>query len=196
MNKSEFVSELRRALAGLPENDVEKSIDYYTEMIDDRIEDGLSEDEAVAVLGSIDDIRTQILKDTPLPKLIKEKVKPKRSFRGWEIALIIIGLPLWLPLLIAAAAIVLSVYIVLLAVIVVLFSVDVTFFACAIAGILGSLPVIIMGNTASGLLLIGAGLICAGLGILWLFLCIAATKGIIWLTKVFIKSLFIGKGDK
>ena len=42
----------------------------------------------------------------------------------------------------------------------------------------------------------GAGLLCAGFGILWLFLCIGTTKGIVWLTKVFIKSLLIPKGDK
>ncbi|MBR6725619.1 MAG: DUF1700 domain-containing protein, partial [Clostridia bacterium] len=95
MNKEQFLIELAAALAGLPEEDIEKSLEYYSEMIDDRTEDGLSEEEAVAALGTIAEIRAQIIKDTPLPKIIKEKVKPKRSFRGWEIAVIIIGFPLW-----------------------------------------------------------------------------------------------------
>ena len=72
MTKNEFLTELRAALAGLPEEDVEKSLEYYSEMIDDRIEDGLSEEESVADLGSIEDIRKQILKDTPITKIIKE----------------------------------------------------------------------------------------------------------------------------
>ena len=196
MNKEQFLIELAAALAGLPEEDIEKSLEYYSEMIDDRTEDGLSEEEAVAALGTIADIRAQIIKDTPLPKIIKEKVKPKRAFRGWEIAVIIIGFPLWFPLLISAAAVIFSVYITLWSVIIAFFAVDIAFFAGALAGILASLPVFITGNAAAGLLLIGAGLLCAGFGLLWLFLCIGTTKGIVWLTKVFIKSLLIPKGDK
>lgn len=196
MNKEQFLIELAAALAGLPEEDIEKSLEYYSEMIDDRTEDGLSEEEAVAALGTIADIRAQIIKDTPLPKIIKEKVKPKRSFRGWEIAVIIIGFPLWFPLLISAASVVFSLYVTLWSVIIAFFAVDIAFFAGALAGILASLPVFITGNAAAGLLLIGAGLLCAGLGLLWFFLCIGTTKGIVWLTKVFIKSLLIPKGDK
>ena len=196
MNKEQFLIELAAALAGLPEEDIEKSLEYYSEMIDDRTEDGISEEEAVAALGTIAEIRAQIIKDTPLPKIIKEKVKPKRSFRGWEIAVIIIGFPLWFPLLISAAAVVFSLYVTLWSVIIAFFAVDIAFFAGALAGILASLPVFITGNAAAGLLLIGAGLLCAGLGLLWFFLCICTTKGIVWLTKVFIKSLLIPKGDK
>ncbi len=196
MNKEQFLIELASALAGLPEEDIEKSLEYYSEMIDDRIEEGLSEEAAVAEVGSIDEIRAQIIKDTPLPKIIKERVKPKRSFRGWEIAVIIIGFPLWFPLLISAAAVIFSVYVTLWSVIVAFFAVDIAFFAAALAGILASLPIFIIGNAASGLFLIGAGLLCAGFGILWLFLCIGTVKGMVWLTKVFIKSLLIPKGDK
>ncbi len=196
MNKEQFLIELAAALAGLPAEDIEKSLEYYSEMIDDRIEEGLSEEEAVAALGTIDEIRAQIIKDTPLPKIIKERVKPKRSFRGWEIAVIIIGFPLWFPLLISAAAVIFSVYVTLWSVIVAFFAVDIAFFAAALAGILASLPIFIIGNATSGLFLIGAGLLCAGFGILWLFLCIGTVKGMVWLTKVFIKSLLIPKGDK
>ena len=196
MNKEQFLIELAAALAGLPEEDIEKSLEYYSEMIDDRTEDGMSEEEAVAALGTIAEIRAQIIKDTPLPKIIKEKVKPKRSFRGWEIAVIIIGFPLWFPLLISAAAVIFSVYVTLWSVIIAFFAVDIAFFAGALAGVLASIPVFITGNASAGLLLIGAGLLCAGFGLLWLFLCIGTTKGIVWLTKVFIKSLLIPKGDK
>lgn len=196
MTKAEFLAELRAALAGLPEADIEKSLDFYSEMIDDRVEDGLSEEEAVAALGSIEDIKTQILKDIPITKIIKEKVKPKRSLSGLEITLLIVGFPIWLPLLISVAAVIFSVYVTLWSVIVVLYSVDLVFFAGAIAGVLGSIPILFIGNISAVLLLLGGGLVCAGLGILWIFVCVGATKAIVWLTKVFFKSLFIGKGDK
>lgn len=196
MTKAEFLAELRTAISGLPEADIEKSLDFYSEMIDDRVEDGLSEEEAVAALGSIEDIKTQILKDIPITKIIKEKVKPKRSLSGLEITLLIVGFPIWLPLLISAAAVIFSVYVTLWSVIVVLYSVDLVFFAGAIAGVLGSIPILFIGNISAALLLLGIGLVCAGLGILWIFVCVGATKAIVWLTKVFFKSLFIGKGDK
>ena len=196
MTKAEFLAELRSAISGLPEADIEKSLDFYSEMIDDRVEDGLSEEEAVAALGSIEEIKTQILKDIPITKIIKEKVKPKRSLSGLEITLLIVGFPIWLPLLISVAAVIFSVYVTLWSVIVVLYSVDLVLFAGAIAGVLGSIPILFIGNISAALLLLGGGLVCAGLGILWIFVCVGATKAIVWLTKVFFKSLFIGKGDK
>ena len=48
MNKTEFLDALRHALGKLPSYEVEQSIAFYAEMIDDRIEDGMSEQEAVA----------------------------------------------------------------------------------------------------------------------------------------------------
>ena len=47
MNKEEFLSELRTKLSGLPQEDIEERISFYSEMIDDRMEDGISEEEAV-----------------------------------------------------------------------------------------------------------------------------------------------------
>jgi uncharacterized membrane protein len=196
MNKEQFLIELASALAGLPEEDIEKSLEYYSEMIDDRIEEGLSEEEAVADLGSIEDIRKQILKDTPITKIIKEKIKPKRSFGGWEIAVIIIGFPLWFPLLAAAASVIFSVYVTLWSLIIVLFAVEISFAACAFAGIVVSPFFFVTGNTPSALFMLGCGLFLAGLSVLWVFVCKWGVKGIIWLTRVFFKSLFIGKEKK
>ena len=41
MDKESYLAELREALGGLPEADVEESLAYYTELIEDRMEDGL-----------------------------------------------------------------------------------------------------------------------------------------------------------
>ena len=46
MNKKEFLSELQSKLCGLPQKDVDEHLSFYSEAIDDRIEDGLSEEEA------------------------------------------------------------------------------------------------------------------------------------------------------
>ena len=50
MNKTEFVNQLSAGLMGLSQEDIKRSVDFYAEMIDDRIEDGMPEEEAVAAL--------------------------------------------------------------------------------------------------------------------------------------------------
>lgn len=177
MNKQEFLAALRYALQGLPREDIEKTADYYSEMIDDRVEDGLSEEEAVAAVGSVDDIVRQTASEIPLPTLMQRKLRPKRSLAGWEIALLILGAPVWLPLLIAAGAVVLSVLIVLWAVVISLYAVALSL---AVAGI-GAVVAVFLpaGSGVSPLLGIGAGLLLAGLGILLFVAMISASKALV-----------------
>lgn len=207
MTKLEFLSALRDRLAGLPKEDLERSLEYYSESIDDRMEDGLTEEEAVEAMGSIDEIVAQILMGTSRPKPGEERPKPRPkpkpnsgSSWGWGlIALLILGFPLWFPLLITFASIVFSLYVVFWSLIVVLYAVDVTFAAAAIAGIFGSAAVLTAGSVSSGLFALGAGLTCAGLAILWFFGCTLVAKGMIWLSKTFflaIKSCFSRRKGK
>ncbi|MBR4012700.1 MAG: DUF1700 domain-containing protein, partial [Clostridia bacterium] len=111
MNKKEFLERLREALRGLPQSDVDERVSFYSEMIDDRIEEGFTEEEAVSGIGDVNDISAQIISETPLGKIVKEKARSGRSLRAWEIVLLVLGSPIWLSLLIAAAAVVLSAYI-------------------------------------------------------------------------------------
>ena len=85
MKKQEFIDEIRMRMEGLPEEEVSKSIDYYSEMIDDRIEDGMPEEEAVEAVGTVDDAVKEILDNIPLTKVIKAKTKPSRKLKVWEI---------------------------------------------------------------------------------------------------------------
>lgn len=55
MRKEEFLTALRANLTGLSPEGVEKLVEFCSEMIDDRMEDGLTEEEAVAAAGSLDD---------------------------------------------------------------------------------------------------------------------------------------------
>lgn len=193
MNKEQFLIELASALSGLPDDDIEKTLEFYSEMIDDRIEEGLSEEESVADLGSIEEIRAQTIKDTPMTKLIREKVKKKRELTGLEITLLIVGFPIWLPILISVAAVIFSIYVTLWSLIVVLFAVEISFAASAFACAIASIPSFIFLNTPGALFLLGCGLFLAGLSVLWVFVCRWGIKGIIRLTRVSIKLLFIGK---
>ena len=60
MTKIEFLLKLEKQLAGLPESDLIRTIDYYNEIIDDRTEDTGSEAEAVAALGAPEDVAAYI----------------------------------------------------------------------------------------------------------------------------------------
>ena len=204
MNKSEFLAELRSRLVGLPQNEIEERISFYSEMIDDRVEEGATEEDAVAGIGSIDEIVAQILEDVPLWSIVKEKVKKKRektekkrrSLKAWEIVLIVLGFPVWLPLLIAAFAVILSLYVVLWSVIISLWAVFVSLAACGLAGIVAGVGYAILVKPIDGILLVAAGLVCSGLAIFAFIGCKAATKGTARLTKKIIfgiKHLFVGK---
>lgn len=196
MNKQEFLLALRGALADLPEADIKASLDYYAEIIDDQMEEGISEADAVASLGSVVSVAEQILLDMPLPKLVKARVKPKRRLRAWEIVLIAVGSPVWAPILLALAVVALAVYVVLWSLVVSIYAVDVALAACLLGGLGGSVGLFIAGNPFSALFLVGAGLVCGGLSIFLFFGCKAATKGTVLLTRkmlIGVKKCFVRK---
>ena len=174
MNKHEFFEQLGRGLSGLPQEDIDERLMFYGEMIDDRMEDGLTEEEAVAEIGSPDEIASQIIAETPLTKLVKQKVKPKRKLKAWEIVLLAVGSPIWVSLLIAAAAVVFSLYITLWSLIISLWAITLAFGVSAVACVAACPLFIIRGYGLTGLALIGVGLLLAGLTVFLVFGCISA----------------------
>lgn len=76
MSKQEFLEPLRRGLSGLPREDIEERLKFYSEMLEDRMEEGLSEEEAVSAAGSVDEIVAQAVADIPLAKIAKERIRP------------------------------------------------------------------------------------------------------------------------
>lgn len=196
MYKQEFLSALKEKLSGLPQADIEERLTFYGEMIDDRMEEGLSEEEAVNAIGPVDEVVSQIVAETPLTKIVKEKIKPKRKMRAWEIVLLILGFPLWFPLLVAAAAVLFSLYVVLWSLLISLWAVELALWASALACAVGSIGLFITKQPIPAFGALGAALILASLSIFLFFGCKTASKGIVKLTKkiaVGIKSLFIGK---
>ena len=73
MNKEHFLSELSRRLDGLNGNDLYRTLEYYAEMIDDRVEDGMSEEAAVAALGDLEAIAREIMQDAPARESAKRE---------------------------------------------------------------------------------------------------------------------------
>lgn len=183
MTKLDFVLALNDKLSGLPSAEVEERISFYIEMIEDRIDDGLAEEDAVAAVGSVDAIAAQILSDIPLSVIAKERIKPKRRLRAWEIVLIALGSPIWLSLAIAAFAVFLSLYAVLWSVIVSLWAIFISFAVSSLGGVVAGIVLAFVGNGLLGVATVGAGLFCGGVAIFLFFACKAATKGTLRLTK-------------
>lgn len=196
MNKQEFFDALRLKLNGLPAEDVGERIAFYGEMIDDRMEEGLTEDEAVAEVGSVDDVAAQIIAEIPLAKIAIKKIKPKKRLGAGTIVLLALGSPIWLSLLIAAFAVILSLYASVWAVIVSAWAVFASLAASFVGGAAAGCFFIVKGMVASGLATLAAGLVCAGIAIFAFYGCKAVTRGILMLTPktvTGIKNLFIKK---
>ena len=195
MNKAEFTQQLTNSLAGLSQYDINRSVDYYTEMIDDRVEDGMTEEDAVAALGSIDEIRSKILEEVPITKIVKEKMTPKRSFGAGEIVLLVLGAPLWLPLLLAGIIVILAIYISFWSIIFSLYVADFSVFISGIAGLI--MAVIKPGGPLGALFYAGCGIALIGAAILLFFGFNQVTKGLLFISKMIIlgiKKMFVGRG--
>lgn len=199
MNKQEFLAELRRGLARLPQEDRDERLTFYGEMLDDRMEEGLSEEEAVAAVGPVEDIVRQAAADFPAVKSAKEGTRPKRRLRAGEIVLLVLGSPLWLPLGIAAAAVIFSLYVSLWSVIISLWTVFGALAVSAAAVVPMGVVFAVRGSGAAGLAMLAAAAVCAGLAIGLFFGCRGITAGVLALTKrlvLRIKNGFARKEDK
>ena len=194
MTKQEFLDALRKYLTGLPQDEIEERISFYSEMIDDEVADGKTEEEVIAQIGSIDDVVMEIAGGIPLVKLVKEKIKPRRKPKAWEIVLLILGFPLWFPLLLTGLVLALVFYLLIWILVIVSYAVE----ASLIVASVGSLVVFVasMAGGQFNLISLGISIMCAGGAALFLFVCYWATKGTLKFTKFLsrkIKQSFIRK---
>ena len=168
MQKIEFLALLRQRISILPPREIDQTVEYYSEMIDDYVESGYTPEEAVARMGGVDNVAAQVLAGEQTPAYDAYVVR-KRKKNGllW---LVILGFPVWFPLLITAFAVLLTLAIVFGTLAIVLpWSLIVSFGASAIA-LLVVTPVIFMGEgIAAALLTLGAALVVGALCIFCLW---------------------------
>lgn len=65
MTRAEFLNSLYRRLGSLDKEQAEQHLTYYAEMLMDRMEEGMSEEEAVASMEDVETIASRILQDEP-----------------------------------------------------------------------------------------------------------------------------------
>ena len=194
MKKIEFLALLRQKISVLPKQEVEAALEYYSEMIDDYIESGYTTEQAIAQMGGLDNVAAQILAGAQNPYYVAPYAQ-KQKKNGLLIALLILGFPIWFPLLITAFCLVLTAAIALLTLAMVTpWSLVVSFGASAIA-LFAAAPAVLVGEGLAALALtVGAALILAALCILStmaaLHLSRLGGKGIGAMFKGFFKLIF------
>ena len=180
MSKNDFLSALDRALAGVPAEDAKRAREYYSEIIDDRMEDGQSEEDAVASLGEPQQVAREILgEEEPAPST-------SRGRKVWLIVLLVLGFPLWGSLLLVAAIVLLCVYICLFLPAFVLGVLALGCLASALVGVVGT-PVLMLdvGLFTGGL---PAGLFQLGLSVALLGLAVLSALGFYFTGRVTVKA--------
>lgn len=173
MTKTEFLKKLSRELSALKRDERKKSLSYYDEFIDDGVESGLTEDQAIAQMESVAIIAEGIISDASARGALKPKRKPL------PIVLIILGSPLWISLggalgavflavCVSVGAVILSIYVVLWAVILSLFVAVLSLIASGFMGIFAFF-VHVFSYPATAFMFFGAGLISIAVGVIFYF---------------------------
>ena len=179
MNKTQLCALLGNKLKPyLSPKEMYKTLNFFEEMIDDRIDEGLSEEEAVSQLGDINIIVDQILDEhnigkkqtTLVGRFIPRKIPTELGF-----IITVLLFPAWITIF----SLVASLFIVILSII---FSIALSIIAIFIGGILlilkSPLYLIYERNISYFLDTLGFGFVISGAGLI----------GIDWLIKIYKKS--------
>ncbi len=129
--KQNFLHELRSNLRKYPSGAVDDYIEYYDELIAERVENGEKESAVLAKIGTPQDIAASFKQDVAIDRAVK-KPTPSNGVKALIAVISVLSLPLVIPLFIVFGA--------LLVVIVALF---VAGLAVVLAGMAGSIAAVI-----------------------------------------------------
>lgn len=197
MTKEIFLNELANKLHQLPQKEVKQHLSYYEELLNDMLEDGISQEDAVAKLGNINEIAQEILCEQPISVLVKNRVRPKKGWTGPAIAVAVLGAPMWIPLvlsfIITAAAIAFSI----VAIIFSIFLVAVSFALAGILILMRGISILFI-STSYAVFAIGIGFLMLGLACLLTlaveYASVGFYRGTQWLLRVSKNFLIVKEG--
>lgn len=172
MKKLEFINELGAQLSSMPPEEIRPLLDYYMEIVADRMEDGMTEEEAVASLGPIPELAEKILAEQPQPEPISTPApisepipQKKRRWTGSSIVLAILLSPLWLTLLCVLISVEIAVWVTLASLVV---SAGAMMLGGIAGAILSLIPMFDPVSAPARIFVSGCCLVCAGIGCLLL----------------------------
>lgn len=165
-----FLEELRIKLSHLPSSEVEKVISFYSESLQDKIEDGMSEEDAVKSFGPTDDIVKAIEDEIPLTTIVRDKVASKtkkgdgsKSNKLLIFVIIVLTFPIWVTILGLLFGLVVACLAIIFTIPVVIGTLYASLFPIALFGIfLGVIRMLTL-SFATGLGYLGVGFVSLGL---------------------------------
>ncbi len=171
MKKNEFLKQLKKEISHLDINEQNDVLSYYSELIDDRIENNQNEEDVIASLGSIEVIAHDIEEErkvvSPNNQSVKKQINSSSS----------VNIPLIVILILLSPFYIIIPFVIIISFYVVAFS----FFGSGIFGLIGSIVQMVK-DLPVGVLQLGVSLLLISIG---LFLLNALLK----LTKIFIKKI-------
>ena len=186
MTRNEFITSLSARLQGIPENERQKALDWYSELICDRMEE-MPEADAVSGIGSVDEIADEILSQyrqntTAVHSSDGTEPQSRRSpDKGVNTALVIFAAvvlsPIWLPLLIVGLSLALVAVVLVWCAVVTVGVMLVSAAAVGAVGLVYGFWALFVINPAYGLLVLGAALTAAGLTLALIPLIVVTVKG-------------------
>lgn len=164
MTRDEFLGRLGELLACLPADQVEETRQFYAEAIADRMEDGMGEEEAVAAMGAPGEVAEATLDELPAVPRATARTRRRSTALLW--VLTIVGSPVWVPLLVAFAAVAVTVYVCIWALALCVWIVAVALGSAGIAELLFAACGITIGHFPYALASAGVGLGLVGAALL------------------------------
>ena len=163
MTRDEFLDRLGELLACLPADQVEETRQFYAEAIADRMEDGMTEEEAVAAMGTPGEAAEATLDDLPAVPRAIARTRRRSTALLW--VLTIVGSPVWVPLLAAFAAVAVTVYVCIWALALCVWIVAVALGSAGIAELLFAACGVTIGHFPYALASAGVGLAFVGVAL-------------------------------
>ena len=190
MKKEAFLRALNKRLEGMGAEERARALEFCAESIDDRMEDGMAEEDAVTALGDVEDVARGLLADRPLGAVVRDRERRESSAGRVEL---LIGAS---PHRVTHFAVGLSVYAALWAAMIAIYAAVASLLIAGAAGALGGVALMFMQGAAPGLCVCGAGLVSFALGLLLIAPMKAAGKGLWKPTKAFARGcerLIVGR---
>ncbi|MCI8388899.1 MAG: DUF1700 domain-containing protein [Clostridiales bacterium] len=210
MTKIEFRAALASKLQSIPLAERAKPLDYYDEMICDRMEDGMSEADAVADLGNIDDIANEILSQYTITSLAPVTEAPKneggstntgtpefdsydaknepkrekrRSNAGLWIAVGVLGFPFWIALAAMAFALIIGLWCIVWAIVISVGAMLAATLAVGVVGIPYGIYAIFAVSPPYAIYVIGTALVSLAIMLVLVIVIRYVFKGAVWISK-------------
>ena len=190
MTKDEYLSELRAGLAAFSKDEVDRAVSFYEEMVDDRVEAGVSEEEAVGSLEPPAEAAARIISEMPAVPRAAARLRSPETPRSWSVAFIVavvIGSPVWIPLALGVIMVVVGCFIGLFGLLVAVWAIAASMLLGAPIGLLYLVAGVKAGSVAGALMGLGCGVAVAGVGVFGIHLAVAASKllvrAIVWCAR-------------